>query len=207
MNYSYHIIHNFPSGQPRWKKLLANLIFWVGVTPIHFRKNQLTEAEHKKVQGLLKKGDLILVGSLRRMGHLFIHGPLTHSAMYVGAGRCIHSHADGVEEVLLSSIFKEYDTMMVLRAQRLSPATLNKVVRAARSQLGQPYDFEFQTPRHPRAFYCTELLVWAFQKAGVDLHLKARSHPRCLKCVIHPMDFIKPNFKRVFESSIIAKSL
>ncbi len=203
MDFSHHFIRNFPKKYPLWKRAVANVYFSIGVTLLSKRKNALTTSDKAAAKAVLKPGDLVLVGNLRRAGHLFIPGLLTHSLVYVGRGECIHAHADGVEKTRFDNLFKEYDTLMLLRFKKNTPAFFKKLHAALLSQLGTPYDYEFLIDLdkdHPKAFYCTELIVWAFKQAGKGLHLVAKKHPRMLKKAIHPMDFIGRDFQAVFAS-------
>ncbi|EKD67421.1 MAG: hypothetical protein ACD_48C00422G0003, partial [uncultured bacterium] len=143
MLYHRHIIKNFPKGYPLWKKILANLIFFFGATIIHSRNNLLTESDLKKAKQVLKKGDVILVGGLKRLSSFAIRGPVTHSILYTGWNCAIHSIADGVETIHLHDLLCEYDTMLILRHKEASRSKIKKVIRYAFDQIGKPYNFDF----------------------------------------------------------------
>lgn len=200
MHYERHIIRNFPKNYPYWKKVLANIIFFVFGTIIHHRKNLLNKEDIRRAKSLLKKGDIILVGGLRRLSSFIIKGPVTHSMIYLGHNRVIQAVIDGVEIDHLYEIFCEYDTMIILRAteHHLNPKKyhkkIEKIIEYAKSKIGKPYDFEFKTTK--KGFYCTELLYFAFQKAHLDsgVQLLRKNAP------LHPLKFINNHFNTIFLS-------
>lgn len=200
MHYEKHIIRNFPKNYPFWKKILANLTFFVFGTIIHQRKNLLNKSDIRKAKKALRPGDIILVGGLRRLTSLIIRGPVTHSLIYLGNNRVIHAIADGVETDHLYEVFCEYDTMTILRSidNRLNPKTYRKKIQTtldyAKAQLGKPYDFEFSSGK--KGFYCTELLYCSFKKGNIETGLEMKKK----KLPIHPMEFINNNFHIIFLS-------
>lgn len=188
MNYKYHIIRNFPKGYPLWKKAVANILFFFGKTIIYRRKNKLTEKDFKKAIKVIKRGDVVLVGGLRRFSHFFIGNKVTHSLLYVGDNNLVHSIVDGVEKVCLKEIFSEYDTMIILRPMA-NEKVMDKVIKYAEKQIGKPYDFEFK--EDGEKFYCAELIKTSFEKAGFEI--------RNPKKIIYPIDFIANDFKMVLS--------
>jgi hypothetical protein len=204
MDYSMHIVKNFPKNYPFWRKVLANIIFFVGRVIIRNRKNLLTPGDFKKVKKKLRKGDVALVGGLRRLSSWFISGPVTHCLLYEGNETFIHAAVDGVEEVKLSEIFCEYDTLIILRMEDGKKSDFDKVVKFARQQLGKPYDYDFKYDT--KKIYCTELLFMAFNKAGLNLEIfSPHQHLNIVTGVcnmkpIHPMKYLGGAFKIVFNS-------
>ena len=192
MNYKHHIIRNFPNGYPLWKKVVANIIFFFGGIIIHKRKNNLNSVDLMKANYKLKSGDVVLVGGLRRLSHLFIGDKVTHSLLYIGRRTFIHSIADGVEEVAMSDVFSEYDTMMILRL-KTNKKTIKTAILYAKKQIGKPYDFEFK--KNNGKFYCAELIKSAFDSAGFKIKT-----PNPKNKIIYPADFIGESFKTVFLS-------
>ena len=200
MHYEKHIIRNFPKNYPFWKKILANIAFFVFGTIIHNRKNLLNKKDIRRAKKLLKPGDIILVGGLRRLSSLVIKGPVTHSMIYLGNNRIIHAIADGVETDHLYEIFCEYDTMIILRSveNQLNPKSyrkkIKKILAYAKSQIGKPYDFEFKLSK--KEFYCTELIYFAFKKGHLDsgLQIARKEMP------LHPLKFVNNHFQIIFLS-------
>lgn len=200
MHYERHIIRNFPKNYPYWKKALANILFFVFGTIIHNRKNLLNKKDIRLAKSLLKRGDIILVGGLRRLSSFVIRGPVTHSMIYIGHNRVIQSVMDGVEIDHLYEIFCEYDTMIILRAteHHLNPKNyhkkIEKIIEYAKSNIGKPYNFEFKTTK--KGFYCTALIYSAFKKAHIDPGVKIKNKGMPL----HPLKFVNNNFYTIFLS-------
>lgn len=190
MNYKRHIIKNFPKNYPLRKKIVANLIFFFGRTIIHNRQNALNSTDLIKATHILRPGDVVIVGGLRRLSCLVIGDVITHSLLYVGQKTFIHSVADGVEEVSLDDVFAEYDTLAILRPQ-IEQKIIKKAISYAHNQIGKPFDYEFN--RSEEKFYCSKLIYFAFRNAGFLLKIKGKK-------IIYPLDFTKEKFRIVFTS-------
>ena len=195
MNYKPHIIKNFPEGYPIWKKAVANIIFSIRRIIVFRRENNLTKNDKAEVSKIMKKGDVILVGGLRRFSHFFIGDRFTHSLICEGNKKLIHVVADGVEEVGLDDIFIEYDTMIVLRPN-MDKNIINKAVKYAKAQLGKPYDFEFT--KDDNKFYCAELVQKSFLNAGYKIKYRRK--------IIYPIDLIEDKFVVKFVSESLKRS-
>lgn len=192
MLYHRHIIKNFPQRYPFWKKVLANLLFLFGATIICNRSNLLTEQDLKKAKSVLKKGDVILVGGLKRLSSLAIRGQVTHAILYTGWNCAIHSIADGVVTIHLHDLLCEYDTMVVLRHKKANRSKIKKAISYAFDKIGKPYNFEFNLKKD--RFYCTELVYHAFKSAGLEIEIKNKNK------IIRPVDLIGKDFKLIFKS-------
>ena len=195
MNYKHHIIHNFPQGYPFWKKALANVLFFVFGTVIHHRKNLLNHSDCFWATQKLRKGDVVLVGGLRRLSSMVIGDVVTHAMLYAGRRAFIHAVADGVEEDSLHTVFSEYDTIVILRVKRVHSVDIQKVIQFARLQIGKPYNFEFNSQKGK--FYCTELVYDAFRFAKVNIGLslrKKRGH------ALLPYEYLNDYFEIIFLS-------
>jgi len=208
----YHLIKNLPNGYPVYKRLTDNVIFFLTRIILHPRKSQLTHKDLLKATMTLKKGDIILVGNLRTAFHLLVTEPVTHSGFYVGNRRFIHSMADGVSYISLYKIFRDYDTLAILRMPekiKKQDKIIEKAIEYATSQYGKPYDFDFR--KGPQAFFCTELVNESFLAAGYNTKLTSVKRPKkVIKKMqtyftgsvdaLHPINFLKSNFKVVYTS-------
>lgn len=179
-------------------------MFFVGRTVIHDRKNFLTNADFLAAKKLLKRGDIVLVGGLRRLSSIFISGPLTHCLIFIGENNFIHSVADGVEPATFDQVFAEYDTMLILRLDHGNKSQIDKMIAFAKKQIGKPYDYDMV--HDDSKFYCSELLYFAFHHAGLNLeiftekeHLSIASGTLKIKR-LHPMTYIGGRFDVVFQS-------
>ena len=163
----YHWISNFPEGYPWYKKVLANITYFLTGIIIHPRKNLLTKKDLLKARIKIRRGDIALLGNLRESSSLLIGGIFTHSAIYLGHKRFINAVADGVGYMSLYHVFTEYDTLAVLRLPkhtRKKRRIIRKAIRFAKQQIGKPYDFDFS--KGAERFFCTELVNTSFRKAG-----------------------------------------
>ena len=209
----YHFITNFPEGYPWYKKVFANFLYLLTGIVVHPRRNLLSHGDLIRARFLLRKGDVALWGNLREVSSLFIRGPLTHASIYVGHRQFIEAVGDGVREASMHHMFTEYDTLVILR---LPKTTHNRkkmiidVIKHAQAQIGKPYDFDFS--HRSNKFFCTELVNYAYKKAGYDTKLRTlgkfnpKKHTFIDKIItasraLHPVRFAEEgNFDRVFIS-------
>ena len=208
----YHIIHNFPPAYPWYKKITANLLFLFFGIIIHPRKNWLTHDYLVRARLTLRKGDILLVGNSGTVLSSVIHEPVTHSAIYVGHHRFIHSFPDGVQYISLYKVYTDYDTMVLLRLSkktRNKGKIIDKVMHYVKKQYGKPYDYEFK--HGAQSFFCTELVNESYQHAGYDSGLTSLKRPkRIIKKIeekingavdaLEPINFLNGNFEVVFLS-------
>ncbi len=199
MKYKHHIIKNFTKDASIWEKIAANLMFMFSVTKISFREKMLTKKEYHQIKKIIRAGDILLVGSLRRAVRLTTFEPVTHSILYVGHRRGVHAAADGVEYISLKKIFKEYDSLILLRP-KINEEGRKKItssaVKYAKSQIGKPFDFLFENG--PDKFYCTHLVYDSFKNADFDTGIKVS--PGDILRIIKPIEFEKGNFEKIFLS-------
>ncbi len=215
---SYNLINNFPKDYPTHKKITANLMFLFARIIIHKRKNLLNKTDLKKAKKSLNKGDIIIVGNFKRASSLIIRGAVTHSMLYVGGNRFIHSRAEGVQYISYHNLFTEYDTMAILRINKKTDdkkKKIKKIIECAKNQVGKPYNFTFRKnkKKEDNTFICTQLINYCHKNAGYDTGLdtfsKIEFNPGIkiikkhinLTNVLHPKQFIeKGNFDVVFLS-------
>ena len=130
----------------------------------------MTKSDLKTATKLLKRGDVVLVGGLRRFSSLIIKGQVTHAMLYVGNKRFVHAVCDGVESDSLTTIFREYDTLIILRPKTTSKEKINKAIKFTLDKIGTPFDYEFTTDK--QKFYCSELVLRALDQAGIKTGLQ-----------------------------------
>ena len=195
MNTARHVIWNVPHSLFWWKWQRANLIFEVAITPIRWRTSLLTEHDYEHTVEKLQRGDLIFLEQSRRLSYWFIGGIVTHVALYIGNGKCIHVYADGVETVALEDFFAEYDSLLLARLNNASETQVNILIEFAKSKIGMPFDYGFSN--HGRsAWYCSRLIKEACEHAGLTLNLST-SHQK----ILHPASLLKGNLRVVFQSA------
>lgn len=208
----YHLITNFPKHYPFYKKIMANLIYFLTGIIIHPRKNLLSHKDLIKAKLVLRKGDIALLGNLRETSSIFIHGSVTHTALYMGYRKFIHAIGDGVEYVSLHHLFTEYDTMVLLRLPKKTKwrkKTIGVAIAYAKEQLGKPYDFDFT--KGVDKIFCTELVNESYQHAGHNTNLRTIGRIKTFEekilnylsnasRALRPEQFMESNFDIVFLS-------
>ncbi len=209
----FHIITNFPKGYPFYKKVIANIIYLFTGIVVHPRKNFLNNKDFIRAKLILKKGDIALLGNLREASSLFISGPVTHAALYVGHKKFIHAITDGVQYSTLHHFFTEYDTLIIMRLPKKVKNRKRKIreaIKNAKLQIGKPYDFDFNGKSDK--FFCTELVNYVYTKAKHDTKLKTvgkfrKSKQKIIKKwisatrALHPVKFVEEgNFRTVYLS-------
>lgn len=208
----FHVVKNFPPDYAWPKKVLANFMYFIAGFNPRPRANWLERSDLDEVEGLLELGDVLLLGNLRTVLSRFYEGPVTHSGVYSDEGMVINSMADGVGSKDLNQIFREYDTLAVLRLPqdlRDRYQIIRNSLRIAKAQVGAPYDFFFA--EQDGAFFCTHFVNSLFQWAGYETglenvksqNLKTRPLPPFLyriKESLQPCEFLKA-FDLVYHSS------
>ncbi len=209
----FHLITNFPKDYPMYKKIYANVLYFITGIVINPRKNLLTYKDMIKARLKLRKGDIALWGNLHEVSSLFIQGPLTHATLYVGKREFIEAVGDGVRYGSLHHMFTTYDTLVIMRVPRFYRGRrkiITEAIQFASTQVGKPYNFEFS--RGSRKLFCTELVNYAYQKAHYDTKLKnfgrfGEGGREVIQRVVmatralHPVTFAeKGNFKTVYLS-------
>ncbi len=198
-------VDNFPEDATVTDKVIASVIYELGEISIDYRPNQLNEEDFAAAKKNLQKGDVVLVGDFKSLSSVAIGGPVTHTMLYVDNERFIHAHAEGVEIISLDEVFDTYDTMIVVRLRDANPTVINAAIEYAYDQLGKPYDFNFEYGAE--AFYCSELVDYVYQSAGVDpievvLNKASTTAIASIMDVqaLHPIDFVGGDFRTVFMS-------
>jgi len=169
----FHMITNFPKDYPMYKKIYANILYFITGIVINPRKNALNYRDMIRARVKLRKGDIALWGNLREVSSLFIKGPLTHATLYVGKREFIEAVGDGVRYSSLYHLFTKYDTLVIMRVPRFYKGRrkiIKEAIQFALMQVGKPYDFDFS--KGSRKLFCTELVNSAYQKAHYDTKLK-----------------------------------
>lgn len=208
MKYNHHKIDNFPKDASTWHKVKANVLFALGITKMTWRKPHLTRKDRRRARKIVRRGDIILVGAHRRLSSLAVHGVVTHSLLYIGKKRVIHAAGDGVEKADYRYLFKEYDTMIILRPRAAKQKDIQGAIDFAESQIGKPFDYDFEFEQESKKLFCSELVNKSYLAAGFETGFsdERRSVRDYLITPHHPSRFLEANFDVVFFShSVIFK--
>lgn len=158
----------------------------------------MPDTAYEELDTLLENGDVIISRRMWALSNIGIPGFYKHATIFRG-GNVVEAIGTGVQEVPLPKWLYTHDYACVLRAKF---ANLNQRYIAAdraHAMVGLPYDFEFEPG--VKAFYCSELVYWAYQTAmngaspftlrktfGVD--------------TVSPMDFLMATdkFEKIWET-------
>ncbi len=209
----FHLIHNFPPNYHPIKKVIANVIYFLGGIVIHDRKNLLTHKDLIIARHKIRKGDVILAANKKELSALAIDGLFTHAILAADKKHFISATGDGVGFESWHKIATHNDSLAVIRIpQKVKNRReiASKAVDFARAQLGKPYDFFFEEDE--TKFFCTELVNSAFHHAGYDTGLENikptedlldRIEEKLIKNsenILHPDEFLQSNFEIIFLS-------
>ena len=194
MDANFHIIKNFPDGYPWYKKVYAHMMFLLGSSTIHRRSNFLNYADFKKSLDILLPGDVLLTGGLRRLSKIFIGNIVTHSLVYCGNHKVIHSNADGVKIDSVYEILREYDTLVILRHKYAPVSQVQKFLMCLSVNIGKPYDFEFKEGADK--LYCAELIKVSAIQADLEILPKTKIS----NSIVYPIELMNGYFNVKFLS-------
>ncbi len=204
MSYNHHIIGNYPKEANLLWKTKLNIAFNVGIMKLFRRQHYLKKRDYKNSQHLLKKGDVVLVGSGRFLGAVFIPGIATHALLYIGKGKLVHAVMDGVQTTTYKSLFKQYDILTILRPRHTSAEVISSAVSYAKEQVGKPYDINFDI-KDTETFYCSELVHKAYQSTSADIGTPESYGKTILMPDITPRDFLNMNMDLIFHSESLCE--
>ncbi len=186
------------------------------------RKNFLNTKDIFKIYFLSRKGDIFLVGDFKSPGNILVPGAFTHTALYLGKNRIIHSMVNldntkqGVRYSTLKDYVRTYDSFAILRLPQTikhKHKIIKNVIKYAKLQLGKPYESYFKEDK--KNFFCTELVNEAYRSAGYNTKLKSikpfrTTIEKMQKNVfnvthwLRPIEFMHSNFRIVFLSHNLA---
>lgn len=200
------LVYNFPENYPWYRKLISNFLFLIFGTNVLPRKNKLSNKDIRNARKLLKKGDIILGGDSRTLFSKLVMNPITHSMLYLGNNKIIHSiGAEGVIYSSLTFVFTKYDTLIILRVPekvQKQKIIIAEAIKYAELQFKKPYDFELKPENE--AFFCAELINKSFKEAGYETGLLTREGDKIIfkksREAIKAHDFLKGNFDLIFHS-------
>lgn len=149
------------------------------------------------------EGTILVSKTNGELGNLFIPDFWSHCALYTGAGTVIEAVGHGVIETDLIDFMMKKDFIVALKPKFATVPQMSEAVRVARTQLGKPYDFSFQTS-DVKAFYCSELVQWSYNQVNKDIPFKTREVLGVM--TVTPDDIVKANhFQIVWESESLRK--
>ena len=170
---------------------------WFVYQPRSFR---IKGAETRHISSIVEPGDVVMRAYINYLDGYFIpkgKSKCSHSALYVGDGKLVHSIAEGAQEIDLID-FCRTDRIVVLRPNQGKTRAVDHAKKCADKAI--PYDFDFE-PGSCK-YYCHELTASCFP----DLDIRQLSR-KVLGFIDSPVAYLadsfynNPNFKNVYETN------
>lgn len=170
---------------------------WIVYQPKSFL---IKGAETRHISSLVELGDVVMRAYINYLDGYFIPkgtSKCSHSGLYVGDGKVVHSIAEGAQEIDLID-FCRTDRIVVLRPSQGQAWAVQHAKKCA--DKGIPYDFDFAPG--PGKYYCHELTASCFP----DLDIRPLSR-KFLGIMNSPVAYLadsfytNPNFQRIYETN------
>ena len=170
--------------------------FWMVYQPKSYR---IKGAETRYISEILEPGDVVMRAYINYLDGYFIPkgaAKCSHSGLYVGEGKMVHSIAEGAQEVDVID-FCRTDRIVVLRPDAGQAWAVEHARKCADKNI--PYDFDF-TPG-PGKYYCHELTASCYP----DLDIQQLSR-KVLGFMDSPVAYLadsfytNSNFRHIYET-------
>jgi len=157
-----------------WYRLKKTVIEFFSTIDIGSRKTHaVTSDMAQRVLPQMQPGDILLRRTDGSSGNLFIPSWWKHAGVYVGEGQVVDAVFKGIGKDSLEAFMTGGDSIMIVRPKSLSDKQRQAIADYAKSQVGKPYDFDFDFLDEARQS-CTELANHAV-KAGAGQELVERN--------------------------------
>lgn len=144
------------------------------------------------------EGTILVTKTNGELGNLFIPDFWSHVAIYTGNGTVIEAVGQGVVETDLIDFMMKKDFIVAVKPKGVTVPEMSEAVKHARTQIGKPYDFSFQTS-DIKAFYCSELIQWSYNQVNKFIPFKERE-VLGVKTFTPDDIAVSGHFERVWES-------
>ena len=170
---------------------------WFVYHPKSFR---IKGTETRHISSIVEPGDVVMRAYINYLDGFFIPkgtSKCSHSALYVGDGKLVHSIAEGAQEIDVID-FCRTDRIVVLRPNQGKTWAVQHAKKCADKAI--PYDFDFD-PESSK-YYCHELTASCFP--DIDIHPLSR---KVLGLMNSPVAYLadsfytNPNFQLVYEAN------
>lgn len=203
-------VENFPPWYPWYRRLWANITYWLSLVSLWKRGNMLTKSDIHLLWSAIKTWDIILVWNFQHASGFLIEWVVTHALAYVWKWRCIHAFAHGVNYIWLKKVTRIYDTYILIRPYYQHEGA-NIFHKELVSHIGKPYDFFFGADKEHETYFCTRLVNDALLaswyntnlksiKEGINFIDQALDRSYAAHRVLKPNDMIYGNFEIVLYS-------
>ncbi len=148
-----------------WYRLKKTIIEFFSNLDIGKREvHGVTSDMARQVLPQMRPGDILLRRTEGSSGNLFIPSWWKHAGVYVGEGEVVDAVFKGIGKDSFAKFMTEGDSIMIVRPKNLTAQQREAIADYAKSQVGKPYDFDFDFLDEARQS-CTELANHAL-KAG-----------------------------------------
>jgi hypothetical protein len=169
---------------------------WIVYQPNSFR---IKGAETRQVSAILKPGDVVMRAYINYLDGYFIpkgRSKCSHSGLYVGDGKVVHSIAEGATEIDLID-FCRTDRLVVLRPNKGQDDAVNRAKDFAIKKI--PYDFDFKP--EPGKFYCHELTAYCYKELEIrQLSRKILGIINSPEAYLADSFYTNSNFEIIYET-------
>lgn len=155
---------------------------------------------------LAKPGSIVLTHTDYNLCNSLIPGRWDHATLVSAKGRVLEATREGVHESSFSKLLSHCDAVCILEPMFGTEEQANAAVSAARSQIGKPYDYDFEYRLEGgTSYYCSELCWWSWDSALKPL--VAPFQPRYVlgAWTLSPQDIRDSDYFKVLYESPIKK--
>ena len=151
-------------------KLWSQFLTWFGDLYLAWEP-PLTRAEHIRIAlDKIKPGMVVFRGYLYYLDAIAIPGEYSHSSIYIGDNKVVHSIAEGCKICDLLDFIKDTDRFLITnpmyKTEELKKDTINLALDVAKANV--PYDFLFNDDGK---LYCHEMTVRCLNEAGIHVQM------------------------------------
>lgn len=144
-----------------WIGKLANHVDWRGSRP-----KGVSTGDLLSVLELAEPGMVILTHTEYNLLNLILPGYYDHATLVSGHNELIEATGEGVNKHSIVKALSHCDKICLLKPLFATKELMEKAVVEATSQLGKPYDYNFEYQLEgDEKFYCSEVILWSYDQA------------------------------------------
>lgn len=173
---------------------LMNYRFRLAFYPVLFISNKINwrfgrpfrceGMDVETIRHLLQPGMVILSHKEFEFTNWFIRGYWKHSAIIIDHEMLIEATSKGVGLKRIEEFITEVDDYVILRPTFCDSALMEETCRYVRRVVGYPYNYTFL--HGMKAFYCSELIYWAYRLACSHLPQRREMEQRVRGGILNP---------------------
>ena len=148
------------------------------------RSYKCNKLDINSIRHLLHPGMVVLSHKDYEFTNVFIKGYWTHSAIVIDPFHLVEATSKGVETKRINDFITSVDDFIVLRPSFCNAFEMEQACWYVKKVIGFPYNFTFLHGR--KAFYCTELIYWAYMLACRDLPARLEMDKKINGKILNP---------------------